>query len=185
MFKSPLRPSEATASVSDTSRETESAMEISMASDVTHRSSTTSASHRPAAVPTITAEDPVLDQFQQRSMISSFLGGHQGTTPNPRQSFCNYLKIEHLEEQDILAFRNATVKLRSGIQYIAEERKRQVTTTQQVITFQLPEATQATAAREYILTIPDTHQVSKPVQPAESAQIRILACMKSDQQRPL
>ena len=40
------------------------------------------------------------------------------------------------------------------------ERKRQVTTTQQVTTFQLPEATKATAGREYILTIPDTQPAS-------------------------
>ena len=61
-FKSLLRPSP------------ESKMEISIASDVTHQPSTTSPSHRPAAVATTTAEDPVLDQFQQmRSMISSFL----------------------------------------------------------------------------------------------------------------
>ena len=46
LIKSPLRPSAATAtaSVPDTSRETESVMEISMASDVTHQLSTTSPS---------------------------------------------------------------------------------------------------------------------------------------------
>ena len=54
------------------------------------------------------------------------------------------------------------MKLLSEIQYKAEERKRQVTTSQQITTFQLPEATQATPGREYILTIPDT-QVSIPV----------------------
>ena len=93
-FKSPLRPSRATvtASVPDTSRETESGMEISMVSDVTHQPLTTSPSNRPAAVTTTTAEDPVLDEFQQtRSMISSFFSACQGSTPNPRQSFCNYL----------------------------------------------------------------------------------------------
>ena len=84
-FKSPLRPVGATATVSvhNTSRETESEMEISMTSDVTHQPLTTSPSHRPAAV-TTTAEDPVLDQFQQmRSMISSFLGARRDSTPNP------------------------------------------------------------------------------------------------------
>ena len=40
--KSPQRPSAATASVLDTSRDTESEMEISMASDVTHQPSRTS-----------------------------------------------------------------------------------------------------------------------------------------------
>ena len=44
------------------------------------------------------------------------------------------------------------MKLLSEIQYKAEEHKRQSTTTQQVTTFQFPEATQATAGREYILT---------------------------------
>ena len=109
-FKSPLRQlgPTATASVPDTSRETESEMKISMASDVTHQPSTTSPARRPAAVATITPEDPVLDQFQQmRSMISSFLGARQDSTPNPRQLFCHYLfsKIEHLEERDFLTFR--------------------------------------------------------------------------------
>ena len=137
-FKSPLRPTGATASLPDTSQDTESEMEIRMASDVTNQPSTTSPSHQPVAVTTTTAKEPVLDQFQQmRSMISSFLGAYQDTTPNPRQLFCNYpfSKIEHLEEQDFLTFRNETVKLLSGIQYKAEERNRQVTTTQQVTTF--------------------------------------------------
>ena len=103
-------------------------------------------------------------------MISSFLGECQDSTPNPRQSFCNYFysEIEHLEEQDFLTFRNETVKLLSGIQYIAEECKSQVTTTQQITTFQHLEATQATAGHEYILMIPDTQQVSTPaVQPTQ------------------
>ena len=125
------------------------------------------------AVATTTAEDPVLDQFQQmRSMISTFLGARQDPTPSPKQSFCNYLhsEIEHLEERDFLNFRNETVKLLSEIQYKAKECKRQVTTTQQVTTFQLPEATQATAGCEYILTIPDTQPVSVPVvQPTQIA----------------
>ena len=62
------------------------------------------------------------------------------------------------------------MKLLSEIQYKAKECKRQVTTTQQVTTFQLPEATQATAGREYILAIPDTQPVSVPVvQPSQIA----------------
>ena len=159
-----MRPSAAaaTASVPDTSRDTESEMEISMTSDVTHQPSSTSPKRRQPTVATTTATDPVLDQFQQmRSMISTFLGACQD--PTPRQSFCNYLQseIEHLEERDFLTFRNETVKLLSEIQYKAEECKRQVTTTQQVTTFQLPETTQATAGREY--TIPDTQPVSVPV----------------------
>ena len=40
---------------------------------------------------------------------------------------------------------------------------RQITESQQVTTFQVPEATEATAGREYILTIPDTRPVSMPV----------------------
>ena len=55
------------------------------------------------------------------------------------------------------------LKLLSEIQYKAKESKRQVTTTQQVTTFQVPKATQATAGQEYILTIPDTQPVSKPL----------------------
>ena len=106
------------------------------------------------------------DQFQQmRSMISTFLGKRQDPTPSPRELFCNYLhsEIEHLEERDFLTFRNETVKLLSETQYKVEEYKRQVTTTQQVTTFQLPEATQAKAGREYILLILDTQPVSIPI----------------------
>ena len=134
-------------------------MEISIASD------------QPTVATTTTA--PVLDQFQwMRSMISTFLGARQDPTPSPRQSFCNYLhsEIEQLEERDFLTFSNDTVKLLSEIQYKAKERKRQVTTSQQVTTFQLPEATQATAGHEYILTIPETQAVSIPVvQPTQIA----------------
>ena len=62
------------------------------------------------------------------------------------------------------------MKLLSEIQYKAKECKTQVTTTQQVTTFQLPEAIQATAEHEYILTIPDTQPVSIPVvQPSQIA----------------
>ena len=62
------------------------------------------------------------------------------------------------------------MRLLSEIQYKAEESKRQVTTSQQATTFQLPEATQATAGREYILTIPETQTVSIPVvQPTQTA----------------
>ena len=62
------------------------------------------------------------------------------------------------------------MKLLSEIQYKAEERKRQVTKSQEVTIFQLPEASQATAGREYILTIPETQPVSIPVvQPTQTA----------------
>ena len=103
-FKSPQRPSVATASASvqDTSKETESQMEISIASDVTHQPSSTSPKRRQPPVSTATmSTDPVLDQFQQmRSMISTLLGALQDPTPSPRQLFCNCLhsEIEHLEK---------------------------------------------------------------------------------------
>ena len=62
------------------------------------------------------------------------------------------------------------MKLLSEIQYKAVEHKRHFTTSQQVTIFQLPEATQATAGCEYILTIPDTQPVSIPVvQPTQIA----------------
>ena len=107
-FKPPQRPSAAAASTSvpDTSRDTESEIEISIASDVTHQPSSTSPKRQqPPVVTTITSADPVLNQFQQ------------GRLPSPRQSFCNYLysEIEHLEERDFLTFRNETVKLLSEI----------------------------------------------------------------------
>ena len=175
-FKSPQRPfaAAASASVPDTSRDTESEMEISIASDVTHQPSSTSPKRRqPPVVTTTTSADPVLDQFQQmRLMISTFLGACQDPTPSPRQLFCNYLhsEIKNLEERDFLTFRNERVKLLSEIQYKAEERKRQVTKSQEVTTFQLPEASQATAGCEYILTIPETQPVSIPVvQPTQTA----------------
>ena len=74
-------------------------------------------------------------------MISTFLGARQDPTPSPRQSFCHYLQseIENLEERDFLTIRNETVKRLSEIQYKAEERKRQVTKSQEVTTYQLPE----------------------------------------------
>ena len=128
-FKSPQRPSAATASASvpDTSKDTESEMEIIIASDVTHQPSSTSPKRRqPPVVTTTMSADPVLDQFKQmRSMISTLLGAWQDPTPSPRQSSCNHLhsKLENLEERDFLTFRNETVKLLSEIQYKAEERK--------------------------------------------------------------
>ena len=138
-------------SVPDTSRDTESEMEISTASDVTHQPSSTSPKQRqPPVMTTTISVDPVFDQFQQmRSMISTFLGAHQDPTLSPRQSFCSYLQseIEHLEERDFLTFRNETVKLLSEIQYKAQKCKRQVNTSQQVTTYQLPGASQATAGR--------------------------------------
>ena len=102
-----------------------------MTSDVTHQPLSSSHKRRQPAVVTTTAEDPVLDQFQQmRLMISTFLGERQDPTPSLRQSFCNYLhsEIEHLEERDFLTFRNETVNFLSEIQYKAEERQGQVTT---------------------------------------------------------
>ena len=99
-------------------------------------------------------------------MLSTFLGARQDPTPSSRQLFCNYLhsEIEHLVERDFLTFRNETVKLLSEIQYKAEERKRQVTKSQEVTTYQLLEASQSTAGREYILiTISETQPVSIPV----------------------
>ena len=55
------------------------------------------------------------------------------------------------------------MKLLSEIQYKAEECKRQVTTSKEVTTYQLPEASQSTAVWEYILTIPETQPFSIPV----------------------
>ena len=55
------------------------------------------------------------------------------------------------------------MKLLSEIQYKAKERKRQVSTSQEVTTYQLPEASQSTAGREYGLPIPETQPVSIPV----------------------
>ena len=165
-------------------------MEISIASDVTHQPSSTSPKRRQPPVATATTSaDPVLDQFQQmRLMISTFLGARQDPTPSPRQSFCNYLHSEiekNLEERDFLTFRNETVKLLSEIQYMAEERKRQVTKSQEVTTYQLPEASQATAGHKYILTIPETQPVSIPVvQPTQTARGEPVTVFAKVQQPP-
>ena len=62
------------------------------------------------------------------------------------------------------------MKLLCEIQYKAEERKRQVAKSQEVTTYLLPEASQATAGPEYILTILETQPVSIPVvQPTQTA----------------
>ena len=77
------------------------------------------------------------------------------------------------------------MKLLSEIQYKAEERKRQVTTSQEVTTYQLPEASQATAGREYILTIPETRAVSIPVvQPTQTATGQPVTVIAKVQQPP-
>ena len=74
------------------------------------------------------------------------------------------------------------MKLLSEIQYKAEERKRQVTTSEQVTTFQLPEATQATAGCEYI---PDTQAVSIPVvQPTQITATQPATVIAKVQQPP-
>ena len=54
------------------------------------------------------------------------------------------------------------MKLLSKVQYKAEECKRQVTKSQEVTAYQLPEALQSTAGQEYVLTILETHSVSIP-----------------------
>ena len=75
------------------------------------------------------------------------------------------------------------MKLLSEIQYKAETHKRQVTTHQQVTIFQVPEATQATAGREDMLTIPDTQPVSMPVvQPSQIATMQPATVMAKVQQ---
>ena len=206
-FKSPKRPSvaAASASVSDTSRDTESEMEISIASEGTRQTSSTSPKQRqPPVITATTSADPVLDQFQQmRSMISTFLGACQDPAQSPRQFFCNYFhsEIEHLEERDFLTFRNGTVKLLSEVQYKAEECKRQVTKSQQINTYQHPEASQSTAGWKDILTIPETQPVSVPVEPQlttrgqpvtaiekagpSSASAQPTSCLVVDDQQPV
>ena len=120
-------------------------------------------------------------------MISTFQGARQDPTSSPRQSFCNYLhsEIENLEERGFLTFSNETVKLLSEIQYKAEERKRQVTKSQEITTYQLPAASQATAGHEYILTIPETQPVSIPVgQPTQTATGEPVTMIAKVQQPP-
>ena len=62
------------------------------------------------------------------------------------------------------------MKLLSEIQYKADECKTQVTKSQEVTTYQVPEASQTTTGHEYILTILETQPVSIPVvQPTQTA----------------
>ena len=77
------------------------------------------------------------------------------------------------------------MKLLSEKQYKAEERKRHVTTSHQVTTYQLPEASQATAGHEYILTIPETQPVSIPVvQPTQTVTGEPVTVITKVQQLP-
>ena len=77
------------------------------------------------------------------------------------------------------------MKLLSEIQYKAEEHKRQVTKSQEVTTYQLPEASQATEGHEYILTIPETQPVSIPVvQPTQTATGELVTVIAKVQQPP-
>ena len=77
------------------------------------------------------------------------------------------------------------MKLLSEIQYKAEEHKRQVTKSQEVTTYQLPEASQAPAGCEYILTIPETQPVSIPVvQPTQTATGEPVTVIAKVQQPP-
>ena len=56
------------------------------------------------------------------------------------------------------------------MKYSTRPKNRQVTKSQEVTTYQLPEASQASAGCEYILTIPETQPVSIPVvQPTQTA----------------
>ena len=115
-------------------------MEIRIASDVTHQPYTASPMCQPATVTMSTAQDPVMDQFQQMK----FSGG---TSRPLSRSKTIHLQLSplHLEETDFLKFRNETVKLLSEIHYKDKQCKRQVSASQQDTTLQVPEATQATA----------------------------------------
>ena len=75
--------------------------------------------------------------------------------------------------------------LLSEIQYKAKERKRQVTKSQEVTTYQLPEASWVTAGPEYIFTIPETQPVSIPVvQPTQTATVEPVTVIAKVQQPP-
>ena len=68
------------------------------------------------------------------------------------------------------------MKLLSEIQYKAKERKRQVTTCQEITTYQLPEASQSTVGWVYVLIIPKTQPVSIPVvQPTTGQPVTVIA----------
>ena len=101
------------------------------------------------------------------AMLSPFLRQKQETTTHT--GFCNYLasEVEGLEEKDFQTFRNEAVELLSNIESRAKEQGHQPQQPQQwtlsrssstTLTF-MPQAfqqPQQPAAREYILTIPET-----------------------------
>ena len=118
-------------------------------------------------------------------MLSSFLRPKQETK---RTAFCNYLasEVEALEDKNFQTFRNAAIKLLSSIQSKAEKRSHQPQQPQQQILSRSSSATStfvpktfqqlqqpAPAAREYILTIPETQiTASQAIQPAQQSQVQ-------------
>ena len=127
------------------------------------------------------ADQQVMDQFaQMRTMLSSFLEPKQETT---RTAICNYLasEMETLEDRDFQTFRNEAVKLLTSIQSRSEEKSHQPQQPQQQTLSRSSSATStfvpqtfqqqpAQAAREYILTIPETQMLaSQVVQPAQKS----------------
>ena len=126
-------------------------------------------------------DQQVTDQVTQMRTMLSFFGQKQETITCT--AFCNYLasEVEGLGEKDFQTSRNKAVKLLSNIQSKAEEGGRQL---QQTLsrsssaastfvpkTFQQPQQP-APAAREYILTIPETEiPSSQIIRPAKQSQV--------------
>ena len=66
--------------------------------------------------------------------------------------------------KDSFSFLQGHIRRKGGSKSSAfKSPERQVTTSQEVTIYQLPEASQSTAGPEYILTIPETQAVSSPV----------------------
>ena len=127
--------------------------------------------------------------------IMKFIKQHEELYDKTNDSFKDKQKKERLWEQ-LAATRNLPVKTvkkwfetqrtRYGkLTQMKSGQVRQVTKSQEVTTYQLPEASQATAGHEYILTIPETQPVSIPVvQPTQTATGEPVTVIAKVQQPP-
>ena len=119
-----------------------------------------------------------MDQFvQMKTMLSSFLPPRQET----RTAFCTYMasQVEALEDREFQTFGNKAVKSRTDERSYQPQQPQQqtlsrsssATSTFVPQTFQPPRQ-DASAAREYILTMPETQiPTSQVIQPAQQSQM--------------
>ena len=136
-------------------------METSIHSDTTHQP--------PIASPSVVSQTPSFDQHvmdhfaQMETMLTTFLSPRQETT---RTVFCNYLtsELENLEERDFQ-------KRGCQSQQLTLFRSSRTTSAYVLLSYWQPQQP-ADAAREYILTIPETQMPkSQAIQPVQQSQV--------------